>query len=161
MERRFEQIDLPEGIELVPNLSIAKAVELRDLGVKTSKALGIGGFLVVVDTLGMQKASEATGGTSLNVDVALAKIKTVLAVRQSSSLRAARMREKGQTSEDFGGRIGSLFGGGVAIFADPDHEVFVGAVAFSGGTQEQDEKICRRTVEESGLYTDLPTPEQQ
>lgn len=30
-----------------------------------------------------------------------------------------------------------------------------GAMAFGGGTEEQDEKICRKAIGKVGLYTDV------
>jgi len=64
------------------------------------------------------------------------------------------MQEKGQSREDFAGQLGSLFGGGVALFEDEERTVFVGALAFSGGTEE-DEQICDHAAVTSELFTDV------
>lgn len=59
---------------------------------------------------------------------------------------------KGQDRFDFAGQIGSLFGGGIAVFYQGE---FVGAFAFSGGTQSQDDEIGVKSVETIGFETDL------
>src|ERR1035437_2796325 len=140
----------------VRTLSIDGAIGLREIGMQISQVKGVPGFLAVYDASGMEQTTQVIGSaTTLNVEIARAKIQTVLAVHRSSRLQRERMIENGQTSADFGGQLGSLFGGGIAIFADEAKTEFVGAMAFSGGTQEQDEEICRKTVEEIGLYTDV------
>ena len=132
------------------------AIRLRDEGLAVAREMGVPGFLAVYSRTGMEETTQVQGAaTLLNVEVARAKIKTVLAVRRSSRLQRERMAEKGQTREDFGGQLGSLFGGGIALFADEARTQFIGAMAFSGGTQEEDEEICRRAVERIGLYTDV------
>ncbi len=132
------------------------AIRLRTEGLAIARGMGIPGFIAVYSRTGMEETTQVQGAaTPLNVEVARAKIKTVLAVRRSSRLQRERMIEKGQTREDFGGQLGSLFGGGIAIFSDEAKTDFIGAMAFSGGTQEQDEEICRRAVENTGLYTDV------
>lgn len=137
-------------------INVEGAVALRNVGVEIAREMGIPGFLAVYGRTGMEETTQAVAtATPLNVDIARAKIKTVLAVRRSTRLQAERMKEKGQAREDFGGQLGSLFGGGVAIFADEKKTEFVGAMAFSGGTPQQDEEICRRAVEKVGLYTDV------
>ena len=138
------------------SINVEGAVILRESALKKATLFELNGFLVVYSRTGMQETSQAIGAASpLNVKIAEAKIKTVLAVRRSSSIQRDRMKAKGQTRGDFGGQLGSLFGGGVAIFADKELSQFIGAVAFSGGTEEEDEFICRKAVEEAGLFTDL------
>ena len=146
----------PRGLVEIKTIGVEKARELRDLGIETASKMDVSGFLVVFSRTGMQECSEATGkATPLNVHVALDKIKTVLAVRRSTRLQRKRMEGKGQSRDDFADQLGSLFGGGVAVFEDEGLTQFVGAMAFSGGTPEQDEEICKIAVEKSGLYTDL------
>ncbi len=135
------------------------AAMLREAALTHASVINVNGFVVIYDGFGLQLNSEVFGSaTKQNVSLAEAKAKTVLATQRSSSVQRDRMKERGQTVDDFGGTLGSLFGGGVAIFADREKSKFVGAVAFSGGTQEEDEEICRRAVEEVGLFTDLPEP---
>lgn len=158
MQERKPEAGLAQtGLVEIKTIGVEKAIELRDLGIETAKGIGVSGFLAVFSRTGMQECSQAMDkATPLNVQIALDKIKTVLAVRRSTSLQRKRMEESGQSRDDFAGQLGSLFDGGVAIFADEDHTQFVGAIGFSGGTPEQDEEICKKAVEKSGLYTDLP-----
>ena len=112
---------------------------------------------MVFDARGLQLTSQGIGEYQrLNVEIATAKAKTVLAINRSTRVQRERMQSKFQNREDFGGQLGSLFGGGVAIFADEAKTEFVGTMAFSGGTEEQDEEICAIAITSLGLYTDLP-----
>ncbi len=43
-----------------------------------------------------------------------------------------------------------------AIFADKDRKEFVGAVAYSGGLDDQGERMCADATEMAGLFTDIP-----
>lgn len=151
-------------VETRRTLSIQGGILLRENGIVAASqigAVGTSGFLTVFNIEGLELSSQAIGATvsPTNVEVARAKIKTVLAMRRSTRLQRERMVERGQVREDFGGKLGSLFGGGVAVFADKDLREFVGAMAFSGGTQEEDEEICRRAIKESGLFTDVSIDE--
>lgn len=133
------------------------AIFLRDVGLEKARELGVSGFLMVFDAQGVQLTSQGVGGhTHLSVEIATAKAKTVLAISRSTRVQRERMQSKSQNREDFGGQLGSLFGGGVAIFANEAKTEFVGAMAFSGGTEEQDEEICAIAITSLGLYTDLP-----
>lgn len=150
----------PEGavVEL-KSIGVEGAVALREFALEAAQEMGVSGFIVVYSRTGMQETSQALGSASpLSVEVANAKAKTVLAVRRSTSVQRDRMKEKDQSREDFGEQLGSLFGGGIAIFVDKEKTQFVGAIAFSGGTEEQDEEICRQAVEKIGLFTDVPKP---
>ena len=145
------------------SINVEGAVALREAGIEKARAMGISGFLTIVNDTGMEQASQVVGLTAnpLTVEIARAKIKTVLAVHRSTSLQRRRMIEMGQSIDLFAGQLGTLFSGGVAAFADEALTQFVGAMAFSGATQEQDEEICRTAIERIGLYTDLPKyPEQ-
>ena len=140
-------------------LSAEGAIALREAALENARENGVEGFLIIFDARGLQLTSEGLGRyNETNIVIALAKAKTVLSIHRSTSVQRERMESKGQKREDFGDRIGSLFGGGVAVFADEAKIEFVGAMAFSGGTEEQDENICRTAVDSLGLYTDL-TPE--
>lgn len=133
------------------------AILLRERGLDKAREIGVSGFLMVFDAQGVQLTSQGVGEhTHLSVEIATAKAKTVLAMNRSTRVQRERMKSKSQNREDFGGQIGSLFGGGVAIFADEAKTGFVGAMAFSGGTEEQDEEICAIAITSLGLYTDLP-----
>lgn len=145
------------GLIELKTIGVGKAVEMREKAIFAANTLGVSGYFVVVSRTGMIETSQAIGSkaTPTNVEVAMAKIKTVLAMRRSTRLQKERMSEKGQSREDFGGTIGSLFGGGVALFEDEARTIFVGASAFSGGTEEQDEHICDHSAVTSGLFTDV------
>lgn len=145
-----------EHLSELRTLSVEGAVALREAALKSARENSVGGFLIIFDAKGLQLTSEGLGGyDETNIAIALAKAKTVLSLHRSTSVQRERMESKGQKREDFGGRIGSLFGGGVAVFAAETKLEFVGAMAFSGGTEEQDENICRTAVKSLGLYTDL------
>lgn len=137
-------------------ISPEAATFLREAGLQKARELGVSGFLMVFDALGLQLTSQGVGEHKhLSVEIATAKAKTVLAVHRSTSVQRERMQSTSQNREDFGGQLGSLFGGGVVIFADEAKTEFVGAMAFSGGTEKQDEEICATAITSLGLYTDL------
>lgn len=150
------------GLVEIKTIGAEKALELRDLGIETAREMGISGFLTVHNFMGMQECAQVVGGKAIpqNVAVALDKIKSVIATRRSTSVQRERMKANNYPREDFANQLGSLFSGGVAIFADEELKEFVGAMAFSGGLPEQDEELCRRVVEKAGLYTDLPKKEE-
>lgn len=149
-----------ERVSEIKTINVAGALALRKSAIEMAQQMGVSGFLTVYSRTGMEETSQAMeSATPLNVKVAKDKIKTVLAFRRSSRVQRERMEEKDQLREDYGGQLGSLFGGGVAIFADEAQTEFIGAIAFSGGTQEEDEEICRRAVEVVGFFTDATAPE--
>jgi len=139
------------------SINIEGAIALREAVIKIAQKMGISGFLTIFGRNGIEQTSQVIGASAMriSIEVARARIKTVLAVRRSTNLQRERMKEKNQSREDFAGQLGSLFGGGVAIFADVAHTEFIGAMAFGGGTEEQDEEICRKAIEKVGLYTDV------
>lgn len=146
-----------KGLVELKTIGVEKAVEMRENAIFAATTRKISGYFVVVSRTGMVETSQAIGSkaTPANVEIAMAKIKTVLAMRRSSRLQKERMLEKGQSREDFAGQLGSLFGGGVALFEDEARTVFVGAAAFSGGSEEEDEQICDHAAVTSGLFTDV------
>ena len=152
----FDMTEKEYLIEL-RTLSAQGAVALREAALEGARENSVGGFLIIFDAKGLQLTSEGLGGyDETNIAIALAKAKTVLSIHRSTSVQRERMESKGQKREDFGDQIGSLFGGGVAVFADEAKIEFVGAMAFSGGTEEQDENICRTAIDSLSLHTDLP-----
>lgn len=153
----IEARSVESNVREIKKLSQAGAVHLRESGLELARQMELSGFLTVFSVNGMEECSQAIGesATPTHVEIAKAKIKTVLATHRSSSVQRARMQNMGQTREDLGNQIGSLLGGGVAIFADEKLTEFVGAIAFSGGTQDQDEAIARQAAESSGFFTDI------
>lgn len=150
------------GLIETRTLSVNGAEIVRDVATREAQLAGVSGFVLVVDNNGMELCSLVTGQdvTKTNVSLARAKAKTVLTTQRSSRLQRERMKEKGQSVEDYDGMLGSLFGGGVAIFADEELSEFVGTAAFSGGSQEEDEAFCVSGVKAIGLYTDI-SPKQK
>ena len=141
-------------VSVVPTITAHAAKMLLDHAEGIAIKMGISGFAVVYSRTGMQEGSLAIGegGTPLNVSIALDKIKTVLATRRSTSAQQKRMVSEGRDRADYAGQIGSLFGGGVALF---HNDQFVGAMAFSGGTPDQDQELCVRAALAAGLQTDI------
>lgn len=137
----------PDGAALIR----AKGAEaVRDMGLA-------GGFLVIIGATGLQLTSEAYGNARpSHVQVALDKAKTVINYRRSSRGMGEYMEEKGISKDDLAGQVGSVLGGGVPVFADPELTVFLAAAAYSGGTTVQDEEISVRAVEAAGFYTHVP-----
>ncbi len=130
---------------------------IREKGIEVAQEMGVaGGFLVVVGATNLQLASEAYGNARpSHVQVALDKAKTVLNYRMSSRGFGERMVQIGLTRDELAGQVGSTAGGGVPVFADPEFQAFIGAVAFSGGTTVQDEAVSVAAVERAGLYTKI------
>ncbi len=133
------------------NLSVGKAVEMRDNALMFN--VGLTGFIAIADRKGMLLSAQVTGDglSDMNVPLAFAKLRIVIAARRSSRLQIEKMTKAGINLANY-----ADLGGGVAIFADKDRREFVGAVAFSGGSEEQDEQICVNAIETSGLFTDIP-----
>lgn len=149
-------------IDRVKALNPEGARVIREKGIEVAREMGIaGGFLVIVGATKLQLASEAYGNARpSHVKVALAKTKTVLNYRMSSRGFGERMVEIGLTEKQLAGQVGSTAGGGVPVFADPECQTFIGAVAFSGGTTIQDEAVSVVAVERAGLYTKItPLPQ--
>ncbi len=137
---------------------------MRDKGLEAAQELGVsGGIIVIVDREGLLLTAESYGtARPSHAAVALDKIKTVLNYRTSSRGFGERMVELGLSRDDLAGQVGSLAGGGVGVWADPDFKEFVGAAAFSGGTTTQDEAASVLAVERAGFYTRItPLPEGQ
>lgn len=132
------------------------ATDLRSKAVGTASFLEVSGFLVVFDRMGMQLCSCAVGPKAkpLFVQIAIAKAETVLLRQQSTYVWNQMILAKNIRVENYAGAAKTLFGGGLAIFADEECTDFVGVIAFSGGEEWQDRKICRVAIWNCGLYTD-------
>jgi uncharacterized protein GlcG (DUF336 family) len=144
-------------------------VTLRTIGIKVAKemiaevarvatGMKVSGYTVVYSLTGMQEGSMAVGpgAKPLNVRIAMAKVETVFNLRQSTGVKARYIEKENIYPENYAEAIKTLFGGGLAIFADKDLKEFVGAIAFSGGKQEEDIVICQAAIQKVGLFTDEP-----
>lgn len=149
-----------EGMLTLKTIGTDLALKLQEEAVKAADGLGISGFVVVYSRTGMQECSRAVGlnAKPLNMQIALAKIETVLIRRESTGVWQRKISEKGTRPENYAGAVKTLFGGGLAIFADEECKEFVGAIAFSGGEEWQDIKICWMAINKVGLYTDESIP---
>lgn len=148
-----------EGLLTLKTIGTELALKLQDEAVKAANGLEVSGFIVVYSRTGMQECSRAVGPDAkpLNVQIALAKIDTVLIRRESTYVWQRKIAKKGTRPENYAGAVKTLFGGGLAIFADKELKEFVGAIAFSGGEEWQDVGICWMAINNVGLYTDEPT----
>lgn len=137
-------------------LSVAAAVHLRDLALDYAASNNVSGAVSVFNSMRAELCAQLTGddASPSTMDIARGKILTVLETGRSSNLQADRMRIKHYDRSDYVGRIGSLFGGGAAIFKDLDLKIFIGAIGFSGGSQEEDQQICTWAIRTASLYTD-------
>lgn len=148
--------DLSRGLVVIETIGVEKALEMQRSAVAEAELLRISGYLEICDVLGVRLVARVVRQANLiGCRIAEAKIQTVLSLHQSTSLRRARIEQNNYNVYDFGGMIGSTFGGGVAIFKDRELKTFLGAIAFSGGEPKEDEQICRVAVERVGLYTDV------
>lgn len=145
------------GLIELRSLDTGISLDILNYGVEKATEMGVSGFMVVYSRTGMQECSLAVGTMArpMHAQVALLKIKTVLATRCSTSVQKQKMEDAGQRLEDFGDILGTTIPGGVAVFSDKEAADFVGAIAFSGGKPEQDEVICREAVDIAGFYSDL------
>ena len=138
-------------------VEIAVVINNRAIAVAFEKR--VSGLVMVYGSDGMLLSAQAAGskGTPTNVAMAMSMIKTVLNTGNSTRKQRELMEQEARQREDYANRIGSLLDGGVAIYDKPSNEKgeFVGAIAFSGGTPEQNEEICVEAVTAGGLYTDF------
>lgn len=158
---RPEHLRDREGLLFPPNLSVGKAVEMRDSILALSA--GLTGVVAIADNKGMLLSLQVTGDglRDMNVSLVLGKLKTVVAAQRSSRLQREKMEAAHIELANYAGELGNLFGGGVAAFADTERREFVGAVAYSGGPEDQDERICVHAIEMAGLFTDIPVKEEE
>lgn len=149
------------GVLVRFELSGAKAQEICATAAGIAGEMNATGCIIVCGLTRKRKlAFQAIGEPNLDISffrkVASSKLKTVYAFHQSTSITQANMQRDHESPADYGNAVGSTFAGGVAIFADEEHTQFIGAIAFSGGPQKQDEEICRQAIKQVGFYTDLP-----
>lgn len=135
------------------------AVQIREHAIELANRRSLSGFLTIYTANNMELTSQLVGDPRkvkpVHADTARSKIQTVVNHGLSTSLRRARIYEKGQNRDDFSG-LGSLFGGGVAILNPDIRQELIGAIAFSGGTEQEDEDLCRAALwKTGGLATDL------
>lgn len=141
-------------------ITVETATVIKNRAIATAGKKRVSGLAIVFGSDGMLLAAQAAGsrGTPTDVAVAMSEIRTVLSTGNSTRRQRQIMEEEGSQRGDYADRIGSLLGGGVPIYDKPASEEereFVGAVAFSGGTPEQNEQICVEAVLAAGLYTDI------
>ena len=136
------------------SLGLSSAIELGQAAVRKAAERQISGFVAVYDREGVPLYCQSVGlhYTAEDVSIAQAKIRTVI-INQRSTSRLRRDIEAYKSSrEDYAGVVETLFSGGIALF----HErKFIGAIAFSGATQEGDEDICLTAAREVGVQTDI------
>lgn len=105
------------GLVFAPILRVEQALKIQKIVLRNARQ--ISGFIVIYGSNGMELCSQALGeGTPTNAKIAHDKIKTVLTQRRSTLELKRRMMEQGYERDDYAGTLGSLFAGGVAIFAD-------------------------------------------
>ncbi len=155
----MEQDKGPQSRQLTvvrETLSVPAALKLRDKAIETAHWVNIPGGVSIFNSSRWEICSQITGDDADpgTLDIARGKIRTVLNSGRSSNLQRERMREKGYERFDYMDRMGSLFGGGAAIFKDSDKQIFIGAMAFSGGSAEEDLEICNTSILDLGLFID-------
>lgn len=138
-------------------LSDEGAQVIADGSLHAAQELGVHGVLVIASREDLVLVSRAAGDLARPFHEQMARVKknAVLAMRRSTRRLGDWLRDEQLKLEDFAGLITTSLPGGVAVFADSDLEVFIGATAFSGGTPEQDEYICLRGVLDIA-FSDIP-----
>jgi uncharacterized protein GlcG (DUF336 family) len=146
-------------ITSIPTINTIAGERLVREAKRIAKKKRASGYAAVFSRTGMLEAALAVGsGTPRDRVVAESMIKTVLLMRVSTSLVRDILWGRLLTQVDFGGQLGSILSGGVAIFYKGE---FVGAVAFFGGTDCPNEDICVKAVIAVGLETDIkPKPSE-
>lgn len=132
------------------------------MAVEVAKFTGVSNVLILVFSRdGALLSGQALGSVArMNSDIALEKAKTVIATQRSTSLQRKRMEETGNKREDYGGKLGSLITGGVAIYKEMGEEGklkgFLGTIVASGAyPAERDEEICASAISRCGFTTDV------
>ena len=149
--------EIRRGID-ARTLAWHEAAAVKDHAVGLLKELGVTGVIAITNSLGMELSRQVIGDdvTQLRPASVDAKTRTVLVSHRSTTIQNQRMVDSGQTREDFNGTLGNLRGGGVAIFADEELKVFLGATAISAGSEEIAEEVGDKAVRMAGFYTDIP-----
>lgn len=151
------------GIRQVETLSPKGAEILKNAAVEVAEEREIDNILILVFNregafLSGQALGEVNPMTSV---IAFEKAKTVLATQRSTSVQRGRMETSGNQREDYGGRLGSLITGGVAVYswlgADKGPHEFLGVIVCAGAhPAEKDEEICVEALTRAGLKSDVP-----
>lgn len=161
----IEDHELEQYVDSLPTLNIDGAKKILTASIAVARQQNVYGFCIVYFRTGMQECSEAVGALArpAHVEIAQAKAATVLNMRKSTRLLAEWLitEREGFGPQDFAGQIPTILPGGVAIFADHDLKYFIGAMAFSGGSPEQDEYVCNAGLERVGFYSDIPVDESE
>lgn len=153
-----EQVDRREGTTASKEvISPQVGGEIVRRIAELAEERGYSGLGMVTNAAHELVSAQATGSGAHEdqLEIIKSKIQTVLASRRSVSVQVAYMKTYGRTREDYGGSLGSMIPGGVALFKDPDLKIFIGAAAYGGGPAAEDEFIVRQAAEEKGVYTDL------
>lgn len=141
-----------EGAQAIAKASLLAAQEL-----------GVYGYLVVASREDLVLVSRAEGDLARPFHDQMARVKknAVLAMRRSTRRIGEWLKYDDFDLEDFAGLIATSLPGGVAVFADSILEVFIGAVAFSGGSPVEDEYICLRGVSSIKAFSDISLLESE
>ena len=150
---------MEEPLRQIQTIGVETALVLSKEAISTAFEGRVSGIVMVYGSDRTLLVAQAVGskGTPTNVAVAMSKIKTVLNTRRSTRKQREFMEQEVRHRDDYADCLGSLLGGGVAIYDKPPEEEgeFVGAIAFSGGTPTQDEEICVKAVMAVRLYVDI------
>lgn len=139
-------------------LSAETASSLGQAAARLIRQRGETGYVAVYDARKTPLYVEAVGFVSeIDFVVVRKKGQTVLIAGRSTSLQGKHMNQSGLSRQDYGGLIGSLVPGGVALFSNSQRgpKDFVGAIAVAAAKPETDEEIALLAAKEIGLYTDL------
>lgn len=135
-------------------LTLAQANQIITAALARSKELGYKPMAVVVlDDAGHVKSAQREDGASMfRVDIATGKAWGAVGMGVSSRALAERAKDNPNffttLSDTSGGRF--LPQPGAVLIKDATGTV-LGAVGASGGTGDEDEKICMHGVESAGL----------
>ena len=147
----------PEGLVSELKLSVGKAVEIRDTVLAFSA--GLKGVVAIADRTGMPLCLQVTDGDGLigaTFPSVLGKLKKVVDAHKSNRVQRETMAARGIRPLSSTGELLTDLDDGVAVFADKERQEFVGAVAYSGGLDDQGERMCIDAIEMAGLFTDIP-----
>ena len=154
--------ELEQYLGQFESLNSKGAESLKDIALEIARLSGISNILILVfGREGALLSGQAFGAVArMNSDIAMEKARTVLATGRSTSVQRRRMEETGNRREDYGGKLGSLITGGVAVYKGADTEGrpkdFLGAIVASGGyPAERDEEICVSALTRLGFATDV------
>jgi uncharacterized protein GlcG (DUF336 family) len=154
---------MQKGLVTGNSISPKLAQDMVDVAYRVAIDERISGFVVITNAGGMILAIQAVGNpiTPNNLKVAIAKAETVFGRRQSTQVFKDLLKEKNVSGKDvqigdYAGAVKTRFGGGLAVFSDSGCADFVGVIAFSGGSEEQDRAVCQEAIRFFNLFTDDP-----